>query len=66
MEQDTLLLLDRDATPMTSLIDYILSEDERSKYTGELRGKVLQLAVEDVRVGFGNRIRFGGRVLALK
>jgi hypothetical protein len=50
-------------SPMLNTFDYVLSDDERERLRGTLRGKKLELAVEDAKPDFGGRLRFRGRIL---
>jgi hypothetical protein len=63
VEQRIVTLLDQDLNPLLNTVDYVLSEDEKSKYPNKCTGKKIELAVSDIRMAFGGRLRLQGRIL---
>lgn len=59
-----LTCLDAESGPnrCASLLEYNLSEDEKSKFSGKLSDKIIRLAVREI-VPLGKRLRLRGAVL---
>ena len=54
-----------DRSPSNALrntFDYEVNEDEREKFAGKAAGNIIELSISEIRVGFGNRVRFKGRL----
>lgn len=66
VENQVVSLLDQDEHAMINTLDYHLNEDEKSKLSGKLVGKRVQLAITDARTDFGGRLRLQGRILEVK
>ena len=53
--------LDRSASgALRNTFDYEVSDDEHEKFAGKATGKVVELSISEIRVGFGGRVRFKG------
>jgi hypothetical protein len=63
VEQRVISLLDQDtSSPMLNTVDYVLSDDEKGKYSGKCQGKKIELAINDLKFMFGGRVRLQGHV----
>lgn len=65
VEQRILSLLDLDAHPLLNTVDYVLSEDEKTKLAGKCVGKKIELAIAEATIAFGGRLRLKGGILAV-
>ena len=65
VEQVIISLLDLDEQPMMNTVDYVLDEGEKEMHAGKLKGKQVEVAIHDVRVNFGGRVRVMGRLLSV-
>jgi len=65
VEQHIVSLLDQDKNAMLNTVDYVLSEEEKSKHSGKCVGKIVELAITAATVLFGGRLRLSGRILAV-
>ena len=63
--QHILALLDLDPEPLINTVDYVLSEDEQTKYSGKTQGKRIELAIHAVLPAYGGRLRLQGVILSL-
>jgi hypothetical protein len=66
-EIEIYLLVCVDLWPRAGLrntFDYKLSEDERMKFAGKVTGQRVELALLEMRHGFGGRVQFSGRILS--
>ena len=60
---NTVTILDLDQKgALINTVDYNLRDDESEKHAGKLLHKRVVITVTDWRVGFGNRMRFRGRI----
>ena len=66
VENQVVSVLDQDEHAMINTLDYALSEEEKSKHSGKLVGKRVQLAVTDAKTDFGGRLRLHGKILEVK
>ncbi len=65
VEQRIITLLDLDSHPLINTVDYVLSEEEKAKYSGKCQGKKVELSINDATVAFGNRLRLKGQILSM-
>jgi hypothetical protein len=55
--------LDRGPGPtLRNTFDYEVNDDEHEKFAGKATGKIIDVSVSEIRVGFGNRVRFKGQL----
>jgi len=55
--------LDRSAGgALRNTFDYEVNEDEQEKFAGKATGKIIEIAISEIRVGFGGRVRFKGQL----
>jgi hypothetical protein len=55
--------LDRSPTgALRSTFDYEVTDDEQEKFAGKAKGKLIELSISEIRMGFGGRARFKGQV----
>ena len=47
---------------MRNTFDYEVNEDEQEKFAGKATGKIIEIAISEIRVGFGGRVRFKGQL----
>jgi hypothetical protein len=47
---------------LRNTFDYEVNEDEQEKFAGKASGKIIEISVSEIRVGFGNRVRFKGQL----
>ena len=63
VENQMLSLLDLDDPALLNTLDYPLSEDEKTKFSGKLVGKPILLGITDAKTDFGGRLRLHGKIL---
>ena len=66
VNRQILSLLDLDDSPFLNTLDYPLSEEEKTKYSGKLIGKRVSIAFTDAKTNFGGRLALAGRILEVK
>lgn len=55
--------LDRSADgALRNTFDYEVNDDEQEKFAGKAKGKLLEVSISEIRVGFGGRVRFKGQL----
>jgi hypothetical protein len=55
--------LDRSpAGALRNTFDYEVNGDEQEKFAGKAAGKIIELSISEIRVGFGGRVRFKGQL----
>jgi len=47
---------------LRNTFDYEVNEDEQEKFAGKATGKIIEIAISEIRVGFGGRVRFKGQL----
>jgi hypothetical protein len=47
---------------LRNTFDYEVNADEQEKFGGNAAGKIVELAITDIRVGFGGRARLKGQL----
>lgn len=65
VEQHILSLLDLDPKPLINTVDYVLNEEEQTKYSGKTQGKRIELAIHGVLPAYGGRLRLQGAIINL-
>jgi hypothetical protein len=48
--------------PLRNTFDYEVSDDEQEKFAGKATGKLIEIAISEIRPGFGGRVRFKGQL----
>lgn len=66
VNQQILSLLDLDEFAFLNTLDYVLNEEEKTKYSGKLVGKRVSIAFTDAKTNFGGRLVLAGRILEVK
>lgn len=66
VENQMLSLLDLDEPALLNTLDYPLSDEEKSKFSGKLVGKQIVLGITDAKTDFGGRLRLHGKILEAK
>lgn len=55
--------LDRSAgVALRNTFDYEVNADEQEKFAGKATGKIIEISISEIRVGFGGRVRFKGQL----
>ena len=47
---------------LRNAFDYEVNPDEQEKFAGKATGKTIEIAISEIRVGFGGRVRFKGQL----
>ena len=71
VKMHVLTLLDRsEGVRLKNTVDFILTEEQAGKFptqeNGKLSGKPIEVGINEIRAGFGNRLRVSGASVAFK
>jgi hypothetical protein len=47
---------------LRNTFDYEVNDNEKEKFAGKAAGKIIEIAISEIRVGFGGRVRFKGQL----
>jgi hypothetical protein len=47
---------------LRNTFDYEVNDDEQEKFAGKAKGKLIEISISEIRVGFGGRVRFKGQL----
>lgn len=47
---------------LRNTFDYEVNDIEQEKFAGKAKGKLIEISISEIRVGFGGRVRFKGQL----
>ena len=47
---------------LRNTFDYEVNPDEQEKFAGKANRKIIEISISEIRVGFGGRVRFKGKL----